>query len=402
MSKSKRPPPGKSAESPEEQEDALTRNLVELALDLAGQEDRASMTASLQQKETDFQKLIKKCLHQKKDDILYEALERAKYEDSDAYPFLKGRIDEASEIILFRRDEGRDLEVNAFVIPVFAHTNGGLHSAQCFQDQEAFDLLTQSFKDAQLESPDARVVLVSHAYHLDEIDGISYSQLNEMVREAFASMTGKKAVPTPAIGRSMSGWPENHFAPEDQAVELRFLLGFALKTTDDPFYRVPEDEAAADRYFEVRATRFQRWTQELAPLVKRCLVTDGSEIDVNFLYQDLFHGGKERGIAEYDMLQVIADLHHGLRMHGAAPENTRAIIGPADVGGEMVLRVNLYAKADGALLCSSEKPLDVVRDLRIEVDDACDALATIGVTSLALALKFDADGQALDVRPYEG
>ncbi len=401
MSKSKRPPSGKSVESPEEQEEALTQNLLELARDLAHQEDRVAKTASLEQKATDFEKLIKKCLHQKKDDVLYETLERAKYEDRDAYPFLKGRIEEASEIIVFRRDEGRDLEVNAFVIPVFAHTNGGLHDAQCFQDQEAFDLLSTSFKGAQLEGPDAKVVLVSHAYHLDEIDRISYSELNEMVREAFASMTGKKAVATPAIIRSMSGWPENHFAPEDQAVELRFLLGFALKAIDDPFYQVPENEAAADRYFEVRAMRFQRWTQGFSPLVKRCLVTDGTDIDVNFLYQDLFHGGKERGIAEYYMLQLIADLHHGLRVHGVAPEDTRAVIGPSDVGGEMVLRINLHAKADGALLASSDKPLDVGRDLQTEIDDARDALATVGVASVAFASNFDADNQAVDVRPYE-
>jgi hypothetical protein len=199
----------------------------------------------------------------------------------------------------------------------------------------------------------------------------------------------------------MRGWPENYFEPDDLAVELRFLLGFALKSMDDPFYRVPKDEAGADRYFETRAVRFQRWTQEAAPLVKRCLVTDGSDIDINFLYQDLFHGGKERGVAEYHMLQMMTDLHHGLQMHGVTPENTNAIIGPTDIDGEMVLRVNLYAADDGALLASSEKPLDVVRDLQTEADDVYDALMTIGVKSLALALKFDEDGQAVDVRPYE-
>jgi hypothetical protein len=379
----------------------LTRNLYELAVDLAAKKGRKSMTEALKQKESDFQKIIRKCLYQKKDDILYEALERTQYADSDAYQLLKESIDEASGIIVFRRDEGHDLEVNAFVIPVFAHTSGGLHSGQCFQDQEAFDLLVQSFKEAQLESPDANVVLVSHAYDLDEIDRISYSQLNDMVRDAFGSMTSKKAVATPAIVRSISGWPENHFEPEDMAVELRFLLGFALKKTDDPFYQVPQDEAAADRYFEARAARFQRWTQQVAPLVKRALVTDGREIDINFLYQDLFHGGKERGVAEYYTLQMMAELHHGLDVHGTLPEDTNAIIGPADVEGEMVLRVNLYAEADGALLASSEKPLGVARDLPIEADDAYDALMTIGVKSLALAMKFDADGQPVDARPYE-
>jgi hypothetical protein len=120
---------------------------------------------------------------------------------------------------------------------------------------------------------------------------------------------------------------------------------------------------------------------------------------VNFLYQDLFHGGKERGIAEYFMLQMMSELNHGMQQHGVAPENTDAIVGPADVRDEMLLRVNLYA--DGALIASSEKPLVVARDLQDEVDDTYDALMTIGVKSLSVALKFGADDQPVDVRPYQ-
>lgn len=399
MPKNKRPVPRKSSASPEDKEDALTQKLCDLAIDLVEQEDSETMSASLKQAENDFHKLIKKCLYQKKDEILYAALERAKYADSGAYLFLKGSIEETSETILVGRDDGRTLEVNAFVIPMFARTAGGIDSRQCFQDQQAFDSLTKSFQEAQLESRDAKVVLVGHAYHLDEIDGITYSHLNEMVRDAFASMTDKKAAPTPAIDRSLGAWPENLFAPEDQAVELRFLLGFALKTTDDAFYQVPQDEAAADAYFKVREERFQRWTEQVAPLVQRCLVTDGREVDVNFLYQDLFHGGKERGIAEYFTLQMMSELNQGLHQHGVTPENANAIIGPVDVRDEMLLRVNLYA--NGALIATSEKPLVIGRDLQVEVDDTCDALTTIGVKSLAVAMKFDADGQPVDARPYE-
>ena len=399
MPKNKRPVPRKSSASPEDKEDALTQKLCDLAIDLVEQEDSETMSASLKQAGNDFHKLIKKCLYQKKDEILYAALERAKYADSGAYLFLKGSIEETSETILVGRDDGRTLEVNAFVIPMFARTAGGIDSRQCFQDQQAFDSLTKSFQEAQLESRDAKVVLVSHAYHLDEIDGITYSHLNEMVRDAFASMTDKKAAPTPAIDRSLGAWAENLFAPEDQAVELRFLLGFALKTTDDAFYQVPQDEAAADAYFEVREERFQRWTEQVAPLVQRCLVTDGREVDVNFLYQDLFHGGKERGIAEYFMLQMMSELNHGMHQHGVTPEDANAIIGPVDVQDEMLLKVNLYA--NGALIASSERPLVIARDLQVEVDDTCDALTTIGVKSLAVALKFDAAGRPVDARPYE-
>jgi hypothetical protein len=401
MPKPKRPPGKKSSAPSEDKADTLAQKLCDLAIELVEQEDSESMADSLKQTKSEFHKIIRKSIYQKKNDILLESLERTRYADSSAYQFLKENIEEASGVILIRDDEGNSFEVNAFVIPIFAHTTGGLDSAQCFQDEEAFDLLTGSFKEAQLESPDASVVLVSHAYHLDEINRIGYSQLNEMVYDAHASMTRKKLTATPAIGRSIAGWPENPFEPQDHAVELRFLLGFALKKIDDAFYRVPEDDDAADAWFEAREERFRRWTEKVAPLVKRCLVTDGREIDVNFLYQDLFHGGRDHGIAEYDMLQMMSELHHSLQEHGVEPESTKAIMGFTEVPDEMVLRVNLYAEKDGALVASSEKPVDAVRDPQVEAADAYDALMTLGVKSIGFAEKFDSDGQALDVRPYE-
>lgn len=399
MHKQKRPAPRKPVESTEDQEDALVRSLAGLALELASQ-DGGAKTDALKKKNGDFQRLIRKCLHQDKDDVLQEALERTQEDDPDAYLFLKDSIEEASQIIVFRRDDGPDLEVNAFVVPLFAHTSGGLLRAQCFQDEQAFDLLRRSFQEAQLESPDARVVLVSHAYHADEIERIGYSQLGAMVREAFESMTRKKATAAPQLARSMSGWPESGFAPADRAVELRFLLGFALKALDDPFYRVPQDEAAADRYFEARAARFRQWTQQAAPLLQRCLVTDGSDIHIDFLYQDLFYGGKETGIAELDMLQMLSALQHALDARGILPEQAGAVVGPAEREDETVLRIQLSAP-DGAPLASADKPIGPGRDLRDETDDACDALMTIGVKSLSVARKFEADGSAVDVRPYK-
>jgi hypothetical protein len=400
MPKSKRPAPRKSSASPEAKEDALTQKLCDLALEIAEQEDGPAMTESLRQNENDFNKLIKKSLYQKKDESLYEALERAKDADIDAYLLLKARIEEASEIIVTARSDGKNVEVNAFLIPIFVRTVGGLDIAQCFQDQEAFDLLTRSFQVAQLESQDATVVLVNYAYHPDEVDGITFSHLNEMVRDAHASMTNMRAAAISAIERSFRGWPESHFVPEDEAVELRFLLGFALKTTDDSFYRVPDDEAAADAYFEARAKRFERWALDVAPLVKRCLVTNDAEIEVNFLYQDLFHGGKERGIAEYFMLQMMSELNHGLSERDVSPDDAKAIVAPVDDAGVVVLRVNLYSQTDNSLLTSSEKPWSVGRALEDEIYDVHDALTMIGVTSMALATKFDVEGHAQDVRPY--
>lgn len=401
MKKRNQPGSAKSATAPEVQDDATIRTLVALALDLTGLGDYETLPEDLKKKKADFQKTIRKCLHQKKDGVLAEALESAWEEDSDAHAVLKESIEEASEIVVFRRDEGPELEVNAFLIPLFAHSIGGLRAEQCFQDEEAFELLRASFQESALESPQAKVALVSYAYHPEEIDRIGYSQLNAMVDEAFEMMTRKKAPAVPAIARSMSGWPESGFAPDDSAVELRFLLGFALKTLDDPFYRIPENEAAADRYFEARAERFRAWSRQVAPLVKRCLATDGRDIEIDFLYQDLFHGGRETGMAEQAMLHMMSELQHALQASGVAPASAHAILGPAEVEDSEVLRVNLYASADGAPIASSDMAISAIRDLQTEADDIHDALTTLGVTSLALAMKFDADGQPVDVRPYD-
>ena len=282
---------------------------------------------------------------------------------------------------------------------MFVHTLGGIQFEDCFEDQEAFELLSNSLQEAELESRDAVVVLVNHAYHLDEIDAITFSHLNEMVRDAQASMADMRGAATPAIDRSFGPWPEGQFAPDDHAMELRFLLGFALKTTDDAFYRIPQEEAAMDAYFSARAERFEQWAAQIVPVIKRCLAVEGAEIDVNFLYQDLFHGGKERAIAEYFMLQMMSELNHGLAQHGVDPADAKAIIGPAEVRGDAVLRVNLHASAGDALLASAEKPWNMARDLEDEIADVQDALSTIGVTALALAEKYGADGQAAGVRP---
>ncbi|MFC5474722.1 DUF2863 family protein [Paraherbaspirillum soli] len=399
MPKNKRPTPRKSANSAENKQDAAIQTLCDLAIELVEQEDSESFFEVMEQKENDLTKLIRKQLNQKNDDVLYEAIDRAKYADIDAYQLLKERIEEASEVMLFKREEGSTVEVNAFVIPMFVRTSGGLDRGQCFQDQQAFELLTKSFQEAELESQDATVVLVNHAYHLDEIDGITYSHLSEMIRDAFASMTNKKVAATPAIARSLSGWPDSDFAAEDLAVEVRFLLGFTLKSTEDAFYAVPNDDV--DAFFDARAERFQHWAEQNAPLMARCLGTDGREIDIHFLYQDLFHGGKERGIAEQFMLQMMSDLNQGLLQHGIAAEQTKAVIAPAEMRDEPVLRVNLYAEADGALVASFDKPINYVGDLEVEIDDAYDALMTMGVKSLSIAAEFDADGHPVDVQPYE-
>ncbi|MFM2085996.1 MAG: hypothetical protein RLZZ237_865 [Pseudomonadota bacterium] len=399
MPKNKRPVPRKSANTPEDKDEAITRMLCTMALNLAEQEDSVSQSTVLAEQAVEFGRIIRKTLNQKNDEVLYDAIDRAKYEDVGAYQYLRQQIEEASSVVVIRRENAPSMEINAFVVPLLVQSTGGLQQANTFQDQPAFEALVKSFQQAELESAKAKVVLMSHAYDLDEIDRITYSHLHEMVREAYTSMTDKKIVAAPGLERSIVGWSETAFGPQDTAVELRFLLGFALKRVDDPFYKEPKDEAALDAWFDARMARYQQWTGDVAELVKRCLAPAGTALEVSFLYQDLFHGGKEQGMAEYTMLQMMSGINHALAENNTAPADVSVIVGPTDEHGEMLLRVNVHA-AGGELLHSADKPLDLAADLQDEVNDICDALAIIGVSQLSVALRFDAKGQPLEVQAY--
>ena len=404
MPKNKRPVPRKSANSPEVKDEQNTTELCALALDLADGEFNDDIVAEatradLAQKALEFQRLLRKLLNQGKDEVLYGAIELARDESVDGYRYLRNAVEEGAATVLLRREGAPELEIDAFAIPLFVHSRGGLDPAADFQDGAAYEALLDSFTDAGLESPQAKVVLVSHAYDLDEITGITYGQLHAMVREAAQSLTEKKIAAAPALERSMAaGWSPTAFGADDSAVELRFLLGFSLKRADDAFYQVPGKEKAADAYFAQRAERYQKWTTQYAPLVARCLGRGrGSmpELTLNFLYQDLFFGAKEQGQSEYAMLQMLSEMNQALAGH--APEQAEAVIAPADVDDDMVLRVQL--SLGGAVLASCDKPLDLGADLELEVDDLRDALASIGVTRAAVALRFDAQGQPVEPKP---
>ena len=399
MPKNKRPAPRKSSNSPEDKDEAVARMLSTMALNLAEQEDSDSQGTVLAEQAVEFGRMIRKSLNQKKDEVLYDAIERAKYEDVGAYQYLRSQIEEASSVVVIRRENAPAMEINAFVVPLLVQSTGGLKEADGFQDQEAFEALVKSFQESALESAKAKVVLMSHAYDLDEIDNITYSHLHEMVRDAYTSMTDKKIVIAAGLERSIAGWSATEFGAGDTAVELRFLLGFALKRVDDPFYVEPKDEAALDAWFDARMERYQQWTAKVAPLVQRCLAPAGSALEVSFLYQDLFHGGKEQGLAEYAMLQMMSGINHALAENNLDAGDVSVVVGPADEHGELLLRVNVYA-ASGEILHSADKPLDLAADLQDEVNDVCDALAIIGVTNLSVALKFDVQGQPVEVHAY--
>ncbi|UUZ48874.1 hypothetical protein LP420_40525 [Massilia sp. B-10] len=173
------------------------------------------------------------------------------------------------------------------------------------------------------------MVLISHAFDAEEAARISYSQLGEMARDAAAVMSERKLVAAPALEASITGWAPTSFAPADKAVELRFLVGFAYKREDDPFYAVPEDEAAADAWFEERVARYRAWTETVAPLVKRCLAAAPGALDLYFLYQDLFFGAREQGMAELSMLHMMGALSAALE---GAGEGAHAVVGLSRCG----------------------------------------------------------------------
>jgi hypothetical protein len=397
MPKNKRPVPRKSHNPAVEDNDVLAGQLAELALALSEQEHgEPEDEAALHLQQEEFTRMLRNALRKKNDEVLYGAIEHARDTDVGAYQYLRSHIEEAAATLVLRKEGAPAMEVNAFAVPFFVHSHGGLKEGEGFQDGDAFGALVDSFKAGGLESAQAKVVLIAHAFDAEEAARISYSQLGEMARDAAAAMSDKRLAAAPALEAAIAGWAPTSFGAADKAVELRFLLGFALKREDDPFYQVPADEAAADAWFEARMARYRAWTDTAAPLIKRCLAARADALDLHFLYQDLFFGAREQGMAELAMLQMMAQLGAGLE---GAGEGARAVVGPADDGQAMVLRVDLR-DAGGALLATSSKPLDLAADLQDEVDDICDALATLGVTQVSVALRFGADGQPQEESPY--
>jgi hypothetical protein len=248
MPKNKKPVPRKPPPPVEEDDEVLARQLAALA-QAAGTPDA----------DEELHKQLRNALRKKNDDVLYGAIEEARYADPAAYQLLREAVEEAAATVLLRREGRATMEINAFAIPVFVHSTGGLKEAEAFQDGAAHEALVESLRTAGLESKGANVVVVGHAYDLAEIDAITYSGLHEIVREVAASMTDKKMLAMPALERSMPGWQQGAFGPGDKAVELRFLLGFALKREDDPFYAVPKNPAKAEAYFDARMERYRAW-----------------------------------------------------------------------------------------------------------------------------------------------
>jgi hypothetical protein len=399
MPKNKRPAPRKSAQQAAEADhEGLAQNLVDLALEITEREDLDPST--LAAREQDVLTLVRRALRRKHDEALYGAIDIARFTDPDACRYLRDKIEEEAATLQVRIDGEADAEIDCFMIPLFVHSTGGLKPDEVFGDDAAFEELGESLRQAGLASADTRVNLVRHLYDLDSIDRIHYSGLQDMLREASASMRSKKLVAAPTIEASMRPWLDGDYEPEDQAMELRFLLGFSLKHSDDPFYRVPKDEAAADAYFEGRMARYRMWAGSIAPLLARCLSSHPANLEINFLYQDLFYGAKDQALSELAMLATLSEVNGRIDELDREPDRLKAVVAPLDAGGHAVLRINFYPLDGGAPLATVDKPFDLAADLETELDDLCDALGTVGLDGVLVANGFDAQGEPEGAEPY--
>jgi hypothetical protein len=396
MAKNKRPAQEESGPDYDE----LAQSLADLALEIAEEEGAAS-SEDLNGRQRDLLAGVRKALRRHHDEVLYGAIELAREADPDAGRVLRELVEEEAATLRLRREGAPEYEIDAFLVPLFVRSAGGLAEAEGFQDEAAYEALLASFREAGLDSADARLVLMQHAYDLDEIDRIPYSMLHEMLHEAAAAMTNKKLVPAPTLAASVRGWSAGGFAPDQEAMELRFLLGFSLKRTDDPFYQLPAAEAAADAWFAARLERYRAWTGTAAPLVARCLAAEPERLALNFLYQDLFYGAKERGAAELAMLDLLAQVNAVLDEKQLAPDRVHAVVAPQDADEETVLRVNLYAVDGGPPWATLDKPAGLDTPLADELDEVCDALLALGLEGVSVADGFGTDGHPQGAKPYE-
>ena len=362
--KNKRPAPRKPNTPPADKDETLSQQLCSLALS----------------QDEELRHAVRRYLRQGKDAVLYGAIELARGEDVEAYRLLKETVEEDAGTVMLRKGDGPEMEINAFAIPLFVQSQGGLREAEGFQDEQAYAGLLDSITSAGLESPKAKVVLVQHAYDLAEMEHISASQLNAMVHEAAAAMLDKKVAEAPALMRSIAGWQPSAFGTGDEALELRFLLGFALKRADDPFYAMPPAGKKQDAWFEARMQRYQDWTVSAAPLVQRCLAGGGKELRLNFQYQDLFYGALQQGKSEHWMLAMMAEFGAALQAGGAA----RAVITLVEAEDDAALGVQLLGA--GGELAHADRRLDVGDDVEAQIDDLRDALATLGIDDITVEL----------------
>src|SRR4051812_9746276 len=142
MPKSKPPVPRKSSTFVEPDIDALAQVLADLALAaLNGGEANVD----------EMNRTLRQALRKKQDEVLYGAIELARFTDPDACRLLRSAIEESAATLQVRKEGAPDREVDAFMVPLFVRSRGGLVEAEGFQDDAAFAELVDSFAAAGLE-----------------------------------------------------------------------------------------------------------------------------------------------------------------------------------------------------------------------------------------------------------
>lgn len=293
----------------------------------------------------DIELAVRSHILKKDDDTLFDALERLWNDYPDAYWPVREAVDEQASTVVIVREGAAAMEANAFAIPMFVESRGGLKADAGFQDPQAYEELVASITAGGLESPGAKVVLVQHWYDLPALDRLGYSAVHELVREAAAAMGSKKLKGVPLLERSMAAPQPRDFGADDNAMELRFLLGFVLRRADDPFYRIPAD---ADTYFARREAAFAAWSATAEPLLARLLAPAGSELSINIRSQDVVHAAKDAAVAELAILELMFDIGAALREAGIEAAASRAHVEPGPAEG--MLSVLLRDGADKVLL----------------------------------------------------
>jgi hypothetical protein len=178
------------------------------------------------------------------------------------------------------------------------------------------------------------------------------------------------------------GWSATAFGADDSAVELRFLLGFALKRADDPFYKCrpakkppTPTSPSAPRLTRNGLSNTHRWWRAAS-------AARGADpaLTLNFLYQDLFFGARAQAQSEYDMLHLLSELNQALAGHD--PAQVQAVIAPSDDDDQPLLLVEL---SQGGAVLACRKPHDPAADLALALDDLADALASLGLTDISVS-----------------
>jgi hypothetical protein len=393
MPKNKKPARKQPPPPAPDRTDELVEDIAVLALEVAEQEDGDA--AALAAKRDELQKMVRNALRKKQDEVLYGAIEHARFDDVDAFTLLREQIEEAAASIVLRAEGKPAEEIDAFLVPLFVHSKGGLRPDAVFADADAFELLRASLQQAGLESPDASVVLISHLYNVDEIDRISYSELNSMLREVADTMGGKKMTATPALTASISAEPQATPAADENITELRFLLGFVRRRLDDDFY------ASTDAWFEARLARYRQWTLLADALLRGSISADPADVSIDFLYQDQFFAARRQAMAEGEMLTMMARITELLAGHALDPAQAGAVVGPAALEHDVALRVALYRNGDAAPLDTAELGFDVADDLQGGVDELCEILHSMGIGAISTASRFDGEGLGVDVTRWQ-